>query len=292
MPRRVSPLYASDADPLASSPNALSSNEGPGNDAGHPWSSAVGRATTGGKSGRVIERLMNDNDRLLREKKLAIVKLEEEVKRGESARSALESLQISNQNFVSMHEADTSLLARRDRRIQQLRDDLEAERAKREKAERETRDTRIERDETIETLRKEAAEDKEQSTRMTSQYETLSKSWKGLEARYLNQAEHLRSDVASLKASIEGDKQKLAQMEIIMEQMGKETERTGKAKEKLMLDFENYKVEQAASIRDILQTAQHNEASNDEGHRHLQEVLGQMRYVMNVKRHVRDAARC
>ena len=262
----------------------------PTNESGYPWSSAVGRATTGGKSGRVIERLMNDNDRLLREKKLAIVKLEEEVKRGESARSALESLQVSNENYVSMHEADTSLLAKRDRRIQQLRDDVDAERAKREKAERETRDTRRERDETIERLRKEAAEEREQSIRATSQYETLSKSWKDLESHYLKQTEHLQMDIASLKASIEGDRQKLARMEVIMEQMGKETERTGKAKEKLSSDFEAYKAEREASIRDMREIAERNEGLSDEGRRQLEEVLGQMRYVVNVKKHVRDAA--
>ena len=279
---------ASEADSSILSPGTTSNGDTPIGDPSHQWSSAVGRATTGGKSGRVIERLMNDNDRLLREKKLATVKLEEEIKRGESARSALESLQISNTNLMSMHESDTTLLIKRDRRIQQLRDDLEIERSRREKAERETRETRRERDSTMERLRREAGEEKEQCLRATTQYDMLSKSWKTLEDRYFRQTEGLRADLAGLRAAIDGDRRKLSQMEIIMEQMAKEAERTRRAKEKLSLDFESYKAEQEAGIRGIRDNAEQNDAANDETHQQMVDVLGQMKYVVNVKRDVKD----
>ena len=278
----------SEVDSALLSPGTLSNGETPVIESTNQWSSAVGRATTGGKSGRVIERLMNDNDRLLREKKLAIVKLEEEVKRGESARSALESLQISNANLISMHESDTTLLAKRDRRIQQLRDDLEVERSRREKAERETRDTRRERDDTIERLRREAGDEKEQCLRATSQYDTLSKSWKGLEDRYLRQTERLKSDLAGLHAAIDTDRQKLSQMEIIMEQMAKEADKTRRAREKLSLEFESYKAEQEAGIQNMRKNAEQNDAANNETHQQMVDVLGQMKYVINIRRDLRD----
>ncbi|KAL9128808.1 MAG: hypothetical protein Q9217_002589 [Psora testacea] len=250
----------------------------------NPWSSAVGRATTGGKSGRVIERLMNDNDTLLREKRLAIAKLEEEIKRGETARVALESLQVSNDNLISMHESDTTLLAKRDRRIQQLRDDLEAERRRRERAERETRETRKERDDTIDRLRRESAEEKEQCLRATSQYDMLSKSWNSLEGRYSKQTDNLKKDLQGLRTAIDEDRQKLGQMEIIMEQMAKEAERTKRAKEKLSSDFEAYKSEQEAGIRGIRESAEHNDAANDQAQQQMDTVLGQLKWVVNIRR--------
>ena len=233
---------------------------------------------------------MNDNDRLLREKKLAIVKLEEEVKRGESARSALESLQVSNANLMSMHESDTTLLIKRDRRIQQLRDDLDVERSRRENAERETRDTRRERDDTMERLRREAGEEKEQCLRATTQYDMLSKSWKSLEDRYLRQTEGLRADLEGLRAAIDTDKEKLSHMEIIMEQMAKEAERTRRAKEKLSSDFETYKTEQKAGIRGLRESVEQNDAVNHETHQQMVDVMGQMKYIINVKRDVRNVA--
>ncbi len=283
--RTGSPTHSNIDSPLASPPLSLDT---PTNDL-NAWSSAVGKATNGGKSGRVIERLMNDNDRLLREKKLAIVKLEEEVKRGESARSAMETLQVSNQNLSSMHDSDASLLSKRDRKIQELKEDLDSERVRRDKAERDTRETRRERDDTIEKLRRETTDEREQSKRATSQYDVLSRSWKSLEDRYLKQTQTLNADLGSLRTGIDQDKRKLIQLEVITEQLRQEAEKTRKAKEKLASDFQAYKQEQEAGMRDIRESALHNDAANDEAQRQMESVLGQMKYVVNVKRDVRGA---
>lgn len=116
---------------------------------------------------------MGENDRLQREKKLAIVKLEEEVKRGESARLALEGLQVSNETLSSIHESDKTQMTKKDRKIELLRADLQSEKLRREKAEKETRESRRERDEVVEELRRDAAEDREEARRSTAQYEIL-----------------------------------------------------------------------------------------------------------------------
>lgn len=267
----------------------LSSNPGtPGGDANDsPWSAAVGRATTG-KSGRVIERLMGDNDRLQREKNFATVKLEEEVKRSESARSALETLQASNQNLMSMHEQDKSVLARRERRIEELRVDLGAEKSRREHAECETRETKGERDRVVEKLMRETMEEREQSRRSTSQYDVLSKSWKGLEEKYSRQMQKLKVDVQTLQDEIEKDKNKLARLEVIEEQLRQEGEKTRRAKEKLSKDFENYKIEKEEGIREMREQAEKNELANSQALAEMGILLGEMKYVVNVRKDVRD----
>ncbi|KAL9103281.1 MAG: hypothetical protein Q9163_001659 [Psora crenata] len=278
----VSPA-ASEADTSLYSSHTGSNGDTPTNEV-DPWSSAVGRATTGGKSGRVIERLMNDNDSLRREKTLAIVKLEEEVKRGESARAALESLQVSNDNLLLMHESDTTLLAKRDRRIQQLRDDLETERARRERAERETRETRRERDDTIDRIKRESAEEKEHCLRATSQYDMLSSSWKSLEEQYLKQTDSLKKDLEGLRAAVDQDRQKLGQMEIIMEQMAKEADRTKRAKQKLSSDFEAYKFEQETVLKCIRENAKHNDMVTEQTQQQMETTLGQLKWAINVRK--------
>ena len=288
--RQTASPTVSEADISLYSSYAGSNGDTPTSEA-NPWSSAVGRATTGGKSGRVIERLMNDNDSLRRDNKLAIVKLEEEVKRGESARAALESMQISNDNLMSMHESDSALLVKRDRRIQQLRDDLELERMRREKAEGDTQETRRERDDTIEKLRRESAEDREQCLRATNQYDMLSKSWKSLEERYLRQTDSLKKDLEVLRVAIETDRQKLGQMEVLMEQMAKEVDRSKKAKEKLSSDLETYKYEQEAGIRGIRESAEQNDAVNNQTQQQMETVLGQLRWAVNVDRCGRQGAK-
>ena len=230
---------------------------------------------------------MNENDRLLREKKLATVQLEEELKRGDSARSALESLQVSNENLTSMHESDLSLLLKRDRRIQELREDLKTESLRREKAELSTRDLRLERDETVEKVRREAVEDREQSKRATTQYEVLSRSWKSMEDQFERQMKILKADIQILQADIKHDKEKLARFEVIIEQLSKEAEKSQKAKDQLWLEFEEYKQQQEDGISSMRKEAALNEEAMKHAQRQMEAVLGQMRHVINVKRDVR-----
>ncbi|MCJ1449800.1 hypothetical protein MMC28_000128 [Mycoblastus sanguinarius] len=284
---RVASPSLSEADLSLNSPQYLSNMGTPTSELGGVnWSSAVGRATTG-KSGRVIEKLMGDNDRLSREKKLATVKLDEEVKRSESARSALETLQISNANLLSMHETDKGFLSKKDRRIEELRSDLEAERLRREKAEKETRESRREREEAVEKLRRDAAEDREQARRSNSQYEVLSRSWKCLEEQYERQTQKLKADLKCLRTEIDNDQQKLARLEVIMEQLRQEGEKSRRAKEKLSSDFQAYKVEQEVGVRGIKERAEKNNAANNRTFKQMESLLGEMRYVLNVKKNVR-----
>ncbi|KAL9063333.1 MAG: hypothetical protein Q9157_008293, partial [Trypethelium eluteriae] len=77
------------------------------------WSSAVGRATTG-KSGRVIERLMAENDRLRRELRAELSAREELQKRLETSRPITEALQVENSNLAAMRASDASVIARRE----------------------------------------------------------------------------------------------------------------------------------------------------------------------------------
>ena len=275
-----------DTDLSLNSPNILSGTGTPTSELGGlQWSAAVGRATTG-KSGRVIEKLMGDNDRLQREKTLAIVRLEEEVKRGESARSALESLQISNAHLVSIHETDKTFLTKKDRRLEELRADLEAERSRREKAEKDTRESRRERDKAVETLRREAAEDRQQALRANSQYEVLSASWKTLEERYEKQISKLKHDLDDLQTEIESDRSKLAQFEVILEQLAREGDKSHKTKEKLSSDFEAYKAEQEAGIQGMRERAEINNTTHDRTLEQMERVMGQMKYVVNIKKDV------
>ncbi|KAL8761448.1 MAG: hypothetical protein Q9184_002435 [Pyrenodesmia sp. 2 TL-2023] len=252
-----------------------------------PWSSAVGRATTG-KSGRVIERLMADNDRLRREKNLVEVRLEEEAKRSDSARSAMEGLRSTNENLTSIHETDKSLLGKRDRKLEEMRLELEAERQRREKAETATRETRSERDEAVEGLKKELVAAKEKAGRSTTQYDVLSKSFKGLEDNYSRQVRKLRAEMKLLEDDIAVDKQNLASIHTVMEHYRNESQRAQDAKDRMKETFEAYKSEAEQSMKSIRERAERNAAINERTQQDMQRITGEMRYVLNVKQNVKS----
>ena len=273
-----------------SSPHHLSSQPGtPTSETGGiPWSAAVGRASLG-KSGRVIDRLMGDNDRLRRDKTLATVKLEEELKKGESARSTIDTLEASNANLQSLHDIDKSALTRKDRKLEEMKIELDAERSRREKAEAEIKITRREHEEAVEKYRKEAMKEQEEARYASTQYDVLSKSWKGNEQTYQRQIQKLRADIVSLQDSITRDQKKLQHLELITDQLRQEGDKSEKAKEDISNKFEAYKREQSRSLQGIKERADRNELTNAEILKEMEVVLGQMRYVVNIKKDVKEA---
>lgn len=230
---------------------------------------------------------MGDNDRLQREKTLASAKYEEELKRSESARSAVESLRASNENLTSMHESDTNLLAKRERKIEELKEEFENEKQRRERAEMETKETRDERETVVQRLTKEVMQERELSRRSTTQYEVLQQSWKSQGERYDRQIRKLKESMKALQDVISEDKQTLAHIEVITEQLGQECEKTRKVKEGLIQGFDAYKNEQEKEVGEMRERAQR----NDQGYKHLMgevtAVIGEMKYVVNVKNDVK-----
>ncbi|KAL8952074.1 MAG: hypothetical protein Q9222_001985 [Ikaeria aurantiellina] len=250
-----------------------------------PWSSAVGRATTG-KSGRVIERLMAENDRLRREKNLVDVRWEEEIKRSESARSAMEGLMSTNENLTTIHESGKSMLAKRERKLEEMKSELELERQKREKAEAETRETRRERDDAVEGLRKDMQVAREQAKRATTQYDVMSRSFKSLEENYSRQTRKLKVEMKSLQEDIVADQQKLVSLQTVLEHFRSASERSHNANDRLQQTFDTYKSVAEQELKGVREAATQNNEINDRMQREMQDTMNQMKYVMNVQQNV------
>ncbi|MCJ1480266.1 hypothetical protein MMC06_000421 [Schaereria dolodes] len=256
----------------------------PANEGDDDWSSAVGRATVGGKSGRVIESLQANVDRLKRELKLANMRLEEESKRNDSTRAAFESFRTKHENLVLASETDRAAIARRDRKIEELKADLEAERSRREKAETETKETTRERDEVVGKCRKEVIEEKELAKKSTSQYDILSGSWRSLNDGYSRQTQKLKKDIRDISEKRLEEQHQLARLQVVVEQLSSESEKTRKVNEKVMREFEDYKKEKAEGVRQIRESAEESGRANEYALKEMERVLGEMRYVINVQR--------
>ncbi|KAL8870503.1 MAG: hypothetical protein Q9174_003472 [Haloplaca sp. 1 TL-2023] len=251
-----------------------------------PWSSAVGRATTG-KSGRVIERLMGENDRLKRENNLLEMKWEEEVKRSDSAKHAMDGLNSKLDSLTSIMDIDKTLLNKRERKLEEVKLELEAERSRRERAENETRETRNERDEVVEGLKKDLHAATEQSKRATTQYDVLQRSYKTLDESYGRQTRKLKTEMHDLQEDVVADHKSLSSIQALMEHHRSETLRSQDAKEQMNQTFEAYKDEVERNIASIRETAQRNAELHNQKMQEMQELVDSMRYVINVKNNVR-----
>ena len=253
------------------------------------WSSAVGRATVSGKSGRVIEKLMGDVERMRRDNKLLMAEKEEEVKRSESARSLVESLRATNTNLSAICEANNSALARKDRKIEELKAELEAERARRINAETQAKAVSRERDEVVTACKKELIADKEIARKSSSQYEALASSWRSLDDGYRRQIEKLKNDVKIIHNGRVEDQHRYDQLDVILTQLSREAKSHKEARDHVVAHFEKYKQEKENGIHEMRERAERNNFESEETLKELKKVMGQMKYVINLKRDVRGA---
>ena len=230
---------------------------------------------------------MGDMDRLQRSKNFAELKLEEESKRRESTQLAYNMLSATHGNCEGTHDADLISIARKDRQIADLRADLASEKSRRIIAENSARETSRERDEVVEMCKREVIQEKEIARRATSQYEMLSTSWKNLDIGHRKQLQGIKGDVKTLNDDVTEDKQKLAKLEVVLEQMRQEAAKTRRAKDKIAEEFEAYKKEHEAGIRGIKEQAERNDIANAEALREMNETMGQMRWAISVCKDVK-----
>ncbi|KAI9677900.1 MAG: hypothetical protein M1829_002397 [Trizodia sp. TS-e1964] len=252
------------------------------------WSSAVGRATTG-KSGRVIERLMAENDRLRRELKLETLRREEEQKRGETTRSRIDSLQQQNDNLVHQANMDKATLLRRERKAEELKADLEAEVEKRKLVEDQLKSIMSETEQAIGCLRREVIEERDRAKKASSQYDVISSSWRQLDDGYRRRMERLKVDLAQLRTERQEDQCKLVRLEVTMEQQQQETSKMRVAKDAIEREFLAYKRESENGTRDMRERAERNEQANEKALQETKKVLGEMRYIISVGQNVKGA---
>ncbi|MCJ1238992.1 hypothetical protein MMC14_006984 [Varicellaria rhodocarpa] len=274
------------------SPQAHSSIQTPtheASEAGEPWSSAVGRATTSGKSGRIIDRLMGDNVKLKKELIFANAKMEEEIMKCDAARTALDELRGSNEHFSSMYEVQTDSITRRDKKIEELKAELEMEKSRRVKAEADMMFLAKDKNEIVQKCKRETTAARERSESAMNQYHVLSRSWKGLDEGYRRTTQKLKADFDIVQSQRMKDQQRLAQLEVVSSQLRQQMENSIKAKDKMAKEFEEYKTIKDKSLKDMIERATSNESNSDRTLKEAQEVLGKMKWVINVNRDVNHA---
>ena len=282
-----SPLHSENESPMMGQSCRLS-NSDPIAESDNPWSSAVGGATLG-KSGQVIERLQGKNDSLRRELNLARVKLEEELRRGESASATLDSLRTTNQTLMAIHDADKAALARRDRKLEEAKAELAVEKSRREKAEAEAKATNHERDETVKHYKKEAFEAQERGGKAVAEYRIILQSWNSKDEGYQRQIDQLATTLKFLQSRRDKDLMLLAKRDMMVGEMGRSLDRTKKANEEIRKLFDDYKAAKEESTAEMTAKLRKAEEANEEMAKEMAKVMGQMKHVMNVKRDLKEA---
>ncbi|KAF2173205.1 hypothetical protein M409DRAFT_17150 [Zasmidium cellare ATCC 36951] len=247
------------------------------------WSSAVGYAATSGKSGRVIEKLMSENDRLKRELKEQIIKGDELQRSMQTFQPQINALKAENENLSHARDVDQTLLTRRDRQIKDLKEDLNIERKKRENLDARLSGLQSERDEAVMDKEREVKACKDREGLASRQAEILEQSFKQFKADTETRVSNVQKEISQLEAKRDRDRQALAKMDVVSDQMRQEFERREKIQETMLAKWSEL---QDAWNQEMNKIKEETNTENEKTRKlstEMDQVVKQMRYVMSLK---------
>jgi len=241
------------------------------------------RMTTG-KSGRVIEKLMAENDRLRRELKVETTAREEERKAKEAIRQARDSLQSTNQNLILQNNIDKSSLARKDRKIDELKADRTFERERRLELDFRAKIQLKEGDAQVQQLKNTLSREKEERKLAVNQYDTVREGFRRLDDSYRQRVERLRCQLGAVQAERERDHQFLLRLEVTVEQQRQELEKLRLAKNRISEKCEEVLDEAQVEMRRIQKMAQSQEQILRKAVEDAQTTVKSLRHLIGVER--------
>ena len=241
------------------------------------WSSAVGHASTG-KSGRVIERLQGDIDRLHREKQLLKVRFEESEKTNETLQSRNQYLQDRNSNYEQSHEANLRQLARKERQVEESREEVKREKEKTVTAQQ----SALAATQSEEEWRMQASQAKSVAAQKESEYEAMASCRKLDQDRHQGGLDRLKENFKNLLRDRQEDFDRCRKLEIIAEQQKQTIGQLEELTKRLNANFKAYRTEIDRAIADVREHTSSNDLAIAAKVDEMTKVTGQMRWVMNI----------
>lgn len=253
-----------------------------------PWSSAVGRANLG-KSGRVIERLMGENDMLKRD--LQIERLHAEEAR-QAVKMTEERIDAINTDYEGrLHDAaiNKTLLKKRERQLADLKDHMDAERHRADEAVERERGWR----EAMEKMDIEAKQKVDDASNyamlMEGRYNALTSHWKEQEEAVNRTVRNLSGEISALVQERMRDGERLDALQQLCNEEKEALARLEEENRRIAQVSEAYKAEQDASLVSIRTRARDQEKANEDVLVEAQRVLGELKWALGVKRNVKGA---
>lgn len=241
----------------------------------------MGHAGTG-KSGRVIERLQGDIDRLHRDKQLLKVQFEDAERANETLIASIQFLQDRNSNYEHSHETNLRQLERKERQVQDLREELKREKANTARAEERARVAAA----SEETWRDDANRAKSRAAQKEVEYEVMVACRSSDNDLHQNGINKIKTNLDALLRQRQEDMAKQKKLEIIAEQQKQTIQQLEELTKKLSANFKAYRTEIDSAISDLRSSTSDNETNVNSKLDEMLKVTGEMKWVMNVERDV------
>ncbi|KAE8140955.1 hypothetical protein BDV38DRAFT_217850 [Aspergillus pseudotamarii] len=252
------------------------------------WSSAVGHAATG-KSGRVIHNLQEDIARLTRECSVYRSRAEETQRMNDAFKTQVQNMTERLRNLEQAHETNLHSISRKDKKIEELRAEVQSEKDRRLRAETETNKFHQLMDESRDDFNRKCAELQEIANHARTQYDVLAKAGQRERADQQRRVKAIRDEIDALKTRQEEKRLHLERLDAVMAQKNREIEIGRENFDKLFEVYESYKKAHDEEVHALVERGRQGNADLDAALASLKETEDRMKWAIQVKNEVKGA---
>jgi chromosome segregation ATPase len=252
------------------------------------WDSTIGKAGLG-KTGRVINKLVSDNEALKRDIKIERLRADEAKQTARLLEDKMDRMSSDYEGRLLEANVTKTLLARKERQVESLQAAVELERHKASSAlERE----RMWKDE-MEKVRAEAKQKVEEAGNyaalMEGRYNAISSHWREQGEEVMKAMGTMKSEVDQLLEERRRDDEKISTLREVCDQQDGNIKELTRQKEEIVAKFEAYKAEQEEALREIKAQARRREEEQEKVIGESREVLDKLKWALGVKENVKWA---
>ncbi|KAL2016942.1 hypothetical protein VTK56DRAFT_2818 [Thermocarpiscus australiensis] len=246
------------------------------------WDNSVGKAGLG-KTGRVINRLVSDNEALKRDIQIERLRAEESRQTARLLEDKLERVISEYESRLLEASVTKTLLARKERQVESLQDAVELERKRAADARERERIWKEEMDRAKAEAKRRVEEATNYAALCEGRYNAISSHWRDQGEEVRRAMSRMRAEVESLAAERKRDDEKIETLRELCDQQDGNIRELKRQKEEIVAQFERYKVAQEEALRDIKRRADEREREQEWTLQETREVLDKLKWALNVK---------
>lgn len=252
------------------------------------WDGAVGKAGLG-KTGRVINKLVSDNEVLKRDLKIERLKAEESKQAAKLVEDKMERMISDYESRLLEASVTKTLLSRKERQVEHLQSAIELEKKRTADAQEKERTWREEMDSTRRDTKVQVEEANSHASLMEGRYNAISSHWRDQGAEVKRAVATMNIRIKALVEERLKDDEKINVLRDLCDQQDVNIRDLRGQKDEISQKFEAYKREQEEALRAIKENARKREEEQLKTIEETKQVLGQLKWALNVKRNVKGA---
>lgn len=252
------------------------------------FDSAVGKAALG-KTGRVMNKLISENEALKRDLRIEKLNSEESRREAKLLQDKMERMVADYESRLLEANVTKTLLARKERQVEGLQGVIELEKKRTSDAQSRERTWKDEMEKMRDETTRKVEDATTQAALMEGRYNAISSHWRDQGEEVKRATTKMGKEVASLVAERKKDDEKITTLRELCDQQDGNIKDLLQQKDALARQFEAYKKEQEALLQNIKTNASKTEADQERMLREAKETLDKLRWALNIKENVKWA---